>query len=497
MNLLKKDLERNNERKVMFGICFIFIIAMLIGSAYTSPLYPTNYGYDSAIFMLIGKAMVNGKTVYVDMFDHKGPILYFIEALGYYLGGRTGIWILQCIFGLVTIFFTYATWKLIYNKQQGLRMNDWLVVLVSGYSIFFYTFASGNLSEEYSLPFIAGCIYGFVKYVIRIEKEIKHSWIYAVFYGASIAILVLIRMNNAVAVCAGVLVIAVYLIYKKEYKNLLYNILGGMLGCSLILVPVIIYFLSKNALDDMIYATFLYNFKYASEIGHQALTEDIVIYGMLYFPIVVSVCLMLSKLIQSHRRREKVAFIDVLIITMQCCSIISLLMMNVYGHYFTIYIPVYMLVLSRCFVFEKKKMLNLVVLSCTCLYTAIAFYFLGVSVYYNLISDTAREKASIIYSDTQRIPEEERDSIIGYDIYSAYYLQGDILPCYKYYTLQDWWSISNPDIKVEFLEWLKEENPLWLLVRPTIKDEDMIQILQTRYELKIMNDYLHYYRLVE
>ncbi|MBQ9141682.1 MAG: glycosyltransferase family 39 protein, partial [Lachnospiraceae bacterium] len=256
MNLLKKDLERNNERKVMFGICFIFIIAMLIGSAYTSPLYPTNYGYDSAIFMLIGKAMVNGKTVYVDMFDHKGPILYFIEALGYYLGGRTGIWILQCIFGLVTIFFTYATWKLIYNKQQGLRMNDWLVVLVSGYSIFFYTFASGNLSEEYSLPFIAGCIYGFVKYVIRIEKEIKHSWIYAVFYGASIAILVLIRMNNAVAVCAGVLVIAVYLIYKKEYKNLLYNILGGMLGCSLILVPVIIYFLSKNALDDMIYATF-------------------------------------------------------------------------------------------------------------------------------------------------------------------------------------------------------------------------------------------------
>ena len=102
-----------NEKKILMGIGFVFVIAMVFCSSFTSPLYPNYYGDDSAVFVLIGKAIVNGKIVYKDLFDHKGPILFFIEAIGYSISERTGIWIIQCIFGLFTLLFVYRTWKLI------------------------------------------------------------------------------------------------------------------------------------------------------------------------------------------------------------------------------------------------------------------------------------------------------------------------------------------------------------------------------------------------
>lgn len=40
------------------------------------------YGGDSAVFILIGKMFNAGKVPYVDFFEHKGPTLIFIEAIG-------------------------------------------------------------------------------------------------------------------------------------------------------------------------------------------------------------------------------------------------------------------------------------------------------------------------------------------------------------------------------------------------------------------------------
>jgi len=38
------------------------------------------------MFQIIGKAWTEGITPYVGVFDHKGPFIFFVNALGYLMG---------------------------------------------------------------------------------------------------------------------------------------------------------------------------------------------------------------------------------------------------------------------------------------------------------------------------------------------------------------------------------------------------------------------------
>ena len=61
-------------------------------------------------FLFFGKAITLGKDAYRDYFDHKGPILFYINALGYFLTkSKVGIFILQCISLSISSIFMYKT----------------------------------------------------------------------------------------------------------------------------------------------------------------------------------------------------------------------------------------------------------------------------------------------------------------------------------------------------------------------------------------------------
>ena len=47
----------------------------------SSPLYAFNDWMDANIFFTMGKSMFRGKVLYRDVFDHKGPVLYFLYGL--------------------------------------------------------------------------------------------------------------------------------------------------------------------------------------------------------------------------------------------------------------------------------------------------------------------------------------------------------------------------------------------------------------------------------
>lgn len=63
----------------------------------TSFLYPEYCGFDSAIFQTIGKYWAQGVTPYAQLFDHKGPLIFFVDAVGYWLHGRSGVLVVQTL----------------------------------------------------------------------------------------------------------------------------------------------------------------------------------------------------------------------------------------------------------------------------------------------------------------------------------------------------------------------------------------------------------------
>ncbi len=485
---MNKEIEIN--KKVLLCFVVVFLLGMLVCSAYTSPLYPNYYWGDSALFSLVGKGMVEGKVVYKDLFDHKGPTLFFIEALGYSIGKTTGIFVVQCIFGVINLFLSYCIWKKVASKKGKKTFADLAWVFITNCALFFYTFESGNLSEELSLPFIFVCVLLFVNYAQKCEEDAKHPYWYSFVYGAALMSLALIRLNNAITILAGVLAIVVFLIYKKEYKNMLINILFGCLGICTVALPVVVYFAYKSALYDMIYATFIYNFLYAGNTSHQAILANPWKYAALYSPMVISAVLMLGKI----KKKRKLNFLDFCIMMIVICNTICLLILNLYTHYFTVYVPVFVLVLSAYFTYERKSFRNLLIALCIGVYLLYAGYDAAKHIYRNYISDAQEKQYHTIATEIKQIPLDERDAVIGYKIPSEYYLQADIVPCFKYYTMQEWWSRSNPAIKTSFLEYIAAEDTLWLLTCPDEDDSHILEIISERYVLVAENEYFNMYR---
>ena len=73
----------NITESKLFPLTFIplAISFLLAFSPSTSPLW-FFVGEDSGVFKSFGQAIIQGKVIYKDIFDNKGPILYFINALG-------------------------------------------------------------------------------------------------------------------------------------------------------------------------------------------------------------------------------------------------------------------------------------------------------------------------------------------------------------------------------------------------------------------------------
>ena len=77
--------------------CVVIAAAVLLLCSTSSPLFVLNDWMDANIFFTIGKSMFNGKVLYRDVFDHKGPVLYLLYGIGWLLDhtGFTGVLVLE------------------------------------------------------------------------------------------------------------------------------------------------------------------------------------------------------------------------------------------------------------------------------------------------------------------------------------------------------------------------------------------------------------------
>ena len=484
-----KTLKRDLITLLILGI--FFIAAMFVFSCYTSPLYPNYFGWDSAIFSLLGKGMISGKELYTELFDHKGPVIFAINALGHAIGGRGGIFFLQCVSGLITLCFLYFTGKML-RPNLG---RKWIlacgILLVCAGSLMLYTMESGNLTEEYSLPLISCALYFFVKYALKAKDEPKHPRLWAVIYGAVFALLSLLRLNNGAAVAAGVFAIMIYLLYRKQYINLLWNLLFGLIGILLVYIPTFFYFYLQSSLGEMIYATFIHNFKIAGNTGHVFLSPFSRGFWTCYFPVVISFLMIAFKII----KERNIEFIDVMFIVILVVNGLSLWVANRFAHYFEIFVPVYCIILCRYVSFKLRSV---------AMWLALLFSVQYLNFTYQRTVDIAEEvhilgnpRYTIVAEDMAKIPENERDSVIGYEIEAMDYLAGDIVPCYKYYTLQSTWAITTPQILPDFMNFVETEEPLWVLTAVEETGTDLDGILQDKYELQFSNPYVYFYRLAD
>ncbi|MDE7338253.1 MAG: hypothetical protein K2M92_03085, partial [Bacteroidales bacterium] len=288
-----------------------------------SPWY-VHEGVDSTIFKIIGQGILDGKLPYRDLFDHKGPLIFYLNALGL-AGGKTGLLLLHILFLSVTLYLVYLTSCLFTSCR-----NSFWVSLIS--LLFWAIFIQeGNQVEFFMLPAIALSLY----LALRIYKD-PDKIFGSYFIGLCFAWILLMRMSDAVMQVGGLFVgLCLYGFLKKRFKNTLLSMLWFLAGAATLILPFVIYFAAHNALPEFWYGNFTFNYLY-SQGAHRSPYN----YGntnMLIF-------LLLSCILAVGKKKE----LSCLYFVFVPVAILSYFFVGKYNfpHYYLIYMPLFALCTS-------------------------------------------------------------------------------------------------------------------------------------------------------
>jgi hypothetical protein len=234
-------------------LLFSIIFSVLLPYSPSAQSLPSR---DSGVFLYAGWRVLNGAVPYLQVWDHKPPVIYYLDALGLWLtpDSTWGVWWVEVAsLGLATI-SAYALLKRLYGLFPAVFIS--FLWLFSAY----YLLAGGNLTTEYAIPFQFVLLWLFY----QAENKARYGW-YGFGLGAVSALLFFTR-QTAIAIPIA---IGIYLLsnrcYRREFRRLIADAWPILAGGLVVTGLIAAYFAIKSALPAFWETAFLYNFSYVDE----------------------------------------------------------------------------------------------------------------------------------------------------------------------------------------------------------------------------------------
>lgn len=331
----------DNLWRLIDNRAFVLLSLLLVSVAVLlqSPLAPYANGCvdnDSSIFITVARSMMDGNILYRDVTDHKGPLVFIMDALGLWLakGRLVGIWFLEVLSLYVASLFTYRTAQLLFD-----RIASWVATCLS---LFFLipVLMGGNLTEEWALPYIAIALYVFVKHLTS-GKELTYTQLFVL--SLTFVMAFLLKATYVCVWCAFGFVILVGLLKNRKYKEAMKYV--GCMGVSVVLValPFVGYFAYHDALQEAYYWMVEFNTQYSA-------TESVlsnlffclqILMGIRFLPMVVMLTFFFMLFNGDYKKNRLIWYGCVLtmVLTAYTCAIGGR-----YEHYHIVFSPLLVLV---------------------------------------------------------------------------------------------------------------------------------------------------------
>lgn len=229
------------KRRVL--LLFLVILALRI-STWTLPLLRDGFGY-----AYIGKEVGRGAIIYRDVWDHKPPGVYAINAFLYHLSPQHFIITIRLTNVIVSFVASYLLFLLLvrYFSSRIAFVSTLLYAIFSNV----YMIAQGdNLIETYMLPVLT------LFYLISIRMITQHKYKWYIVSGLLISILLSLKQ---VGIFPFLPLIPILFFGKKRVIAIVLICIGLAIG----ILPWWFYFYSQHAVADALDGIYFYNLTYS------------------------------------------------------------------------------------------------------------------------------------------------------------------------------------------------------------------------------------------
>jgi 4-amino-4-deoxy-L-arabinose transferase-like glycosyltransferase len=212
--------------------------------------YLATPGRDNGFFLYAGQQILQGKELYTQIWDHKGPAIFYLNAWGLALfnGYSWGVWILEYLFLFAALGVGYRAAQNAFGKAAA------LMGLLAGAGALHLVLGKGNLTEEYPLLFNFLSLFLFVR-----QGQKTASWhFYAI--GALFGLSFLFRANNGgIPLSIGFTVLILSLL-RRQYRSGFLALMGLALGALTVFGLAALFFWQRGTFSAFWEAAFTYNF---------------------------------------------------------------------------------------------------------------------------------------------------------------------------------------------------------------------------------------------
>ena len=252
-------MNANFKPRLFFALEILLLLSIIL--VVLLPLNPGDGSLpsrDSGVFLYAGWRVSHGDIPYTQIWDHKPPVIYYLDAIGLGLTGGSswGVWLVEVFSMGVAALTGYVLVKRLFGLFPAIFISFlWMFSA-------FYLLAGGNMTEEYVLPFQFLLIWIFY----QAENRPRYGW-YGFMLGALTGLLFFTRQNTiAIPVAIGIYLLGSR-IYQRKISGLFFDSLTILAGGLLVTCLIVGYFALKGALPAFWDTAFVYNFAYADEKG--------------------------------------------------------------------------------------------------------------------------------------------------------------------------------------------------------------------------------------
>lgn len=250
----KQEKISQRDLNYVWLIIWAFLIMFLFSKS--SPLYLFNDWVDANAFFTMGKGMARGLVPYRDLFEQKGPLLYFFHAIASVISRKTffGVYLFEGLFMSVNLVCFYKIANFYFKPALSCLLSFVFPVFLLPDAYFH----QGDSAEEFALAFFMLLLWGLFKSFQDQDNPLSFSWRFYLLQGFLVGCVLLIKYTLLGPWIAFYSFVFVFLLIKRR-QECLRLIIPSAIGFLVATVPWLIYFWLHSALKTFIHVYFYIN----------------------------------------------------------------------------------------------------------------------------------------------------------------------------------------------------------------------------------------------